>query len=89
LQSAPRLGGKHITAGQVQKILVQAGWKLDQTIAFYGPRARVWQFLADRFERMQYYEWSDRCNLMLQSQMKEPGWLWRVSRLALIRARKV
>ena len=63
-------------------------WQVDTLIPYNGPRAELWRGLAGIFNRLNWLLWSDRCSQMMRSQLREPGWLWRLAPMVLIRARR-
>ena len=71
----------------IKVILKENGWQLDSIIGFYGIKAKFWNFLAMKFLQADNLHWSDRCRQMQHLKMREPGWLWPLYHLALIRAR--
>ena len=83
----PKTKARVLMPGKTKVLLEEFGWKVDAVIGFDGPKAKLWNFLASKFIKTNNLHWSDRCYQMQQLKMREPGWLWPLSRLVLIRAR--
>ena len=83
----PRSGDSPLLPNGMVNLLRMRGWKVDGVVPFLGPRAAFWKALGENFQRVNMLYWSDRCFQTMRSQLREPGWLWPLAPLALIRAR--
>lgn len=77
---------KPIRPSKVIEVLRAAGWQVEQPVAFHGPRSMGWNFLARAAGLAGRPDWSDRCLSAMQTGYREPGWLWPLAHLVLIRA---
>jgi len=88
-QIHPRPAQDPLSPGAVRRALSKAGWQLKETITFHGPRAVAWTKLAQLLERLGRPDWGDRCLFAMRANYREPGWLWPLAPVSLIRARTI
>lgn len=75
-----------LTPGATMRVLRAEGWRIESVTAFHGPRAIVWGSLRRAAETLGRPDWGDRCLWAMRAHYREPGWLWPLAPLALIRA---
>lgn len=87
-QTAPYPASNPLFPGEVALLITACGWKIDQQIAFHGPRSIFWSWLARMADRIGRPDWADRSLLAMRSVYQDPGWLWPLAPLVLIQATK-
>lgn len=88
-QTPPYPAVRPLTPGHTLRVLRTAGWQVEASIAFHGPRASLWGLLRGLAEMVGRPDWGDRCSLAMRTYYREPGWLWPLAPLALIHARAI
>lgn len=85
-RTLPLPAERSLPLNKVIDVLRSAGWQVEQPDVFHGPRSIGWNLLARAAALVGRPDWSDRCLSAMQTGYREPGWLWPLAHLALIRA---
>ncbi len=85
-QALPPSASCRLSPGAAMTVLRANGWRIDETIAYHGPRAAAWARLGVLLEGLGRPNWADRARLAMWARYQEKGWLWPLAPLALIRA---
>ena len=86
-QRPPFPAQQPLNAGGVVAALNVTGWEVESRIAFHGPRSIAWSWMYRLAEAFGRPDLGDRCLFAMRATYQEPGWLWPLAPLALIRAR--
>ncbi|MEA4906473.1 MAG: hypothetical protein VB089_02570 [Anaerolineaceae bacterium] len=72
----------------LKQFLSRQGWRVEQHLAFHGPRSLGLSSLARLSRAAGRPDWSDRLIFAQRSVYQEAGWLWPLATVSLIKAQK-